>query len=75
MLDPDLVIAPRALTLAGHSTGERRRWGARVAEDLARRHPEPHDGFLHAGVLYRHPIERRLLGPVAAPLEGLGIGE
>ena len=65
------MTAPPALAPRGGGPGGNAR---RPGGQRARR-PEADHWFLHAGEFYRRPIERRLLGSVAAPLEGLGIGE
>ena len=81
VVEPTQMLDPYEKTLAAFSTRQRWEWGRVVAEDLRRRHHTlPYDParlqwYLHAGVLYRHPLENYLPGYVEAPLSGLAIGE
>ena len=80
LLDPETQIAPYDLALAALSAAEQRAWGEHVVGQL-----EERLGSLagttfevHAGRAYRRAIEPGIAergGSVAAPLEGLGMGE
>jgi hypothetical protein len=75
VVPPSVELQPYDLTLTDLSPDERWAWGTSVTESLRRRHPGRHEWYLHAGGVYRKPIERRLDGYVEVPLSGRMIGE
>ncbi len=80
LVEPDELLTPYDVYLAGQSATYRLAWGAWVVERLAAL-VGPLDGRLvevHAGAAYLEPLKRPLArhaARVRAPLSGLGVGE
>jgi uncharacterized HhH-GPD family protein len=80
LLDPDSIIGPYDVYLAGQAADYRQAWGEWVAAKLIRLHG-PVDGLVievHAGAAYVDAVDeplRRRGAVLLTPLAGLGVGE
>lgn len=72
---PEAELAPYDQALGDLPPEARWAWGQRVGADLRRRHPGAQDWYLHAGKVYRRPLQHQLHGLIEVPLQGRGIGE
>ena len=75
LVDPGQVIEPYNVTLNNMPAGERRAWGARLAEQLAARIPADQPVVFLAGRNYRDPLASWAGDRATVPMQGLGIGE